>query len=121
MNTVSNVRTSALGRPASYLLFLARPFALGPRATPTVDGDLVYVLGAMGNLFALNVKDGSVAWQKNFVDEFDATIPSWGATAAPLVDGDRFQVARQVSGEEAVEVIDRVRVLAATTLGASRQ
>jgi hypothetical protein len=39
----------------------------------------------------------------------------------PLVDGDRFQVGRQVSGEEAVEVIDRVRVLAATTLGASRQ
>jgi tetratricopeptide (TPR) repeat protein len=39
----------------------------------------------------------------------------------PLVDGDRFLVSRQVSGEEAVEVIDRVRVLAATTLGASRE
>ena len=51
---------------------LEMTFALGPRATPTVDGDLVYVLGAMGNLFALNVKDGSVAWQKNFVDDFDA-------------------------------------------------
>ena len=32
--------------------------ALGPRATPTVDDDLVYVLGAMGNLFALDVRDG---------------------------------------------------------------
>src|SRR4030095_10272392 len=69
---------------------LEMTFALGPRATPTVDDDLVYVLGAMGHLFALNVKDGSVAWQKDFVDDFDATIPSWGATAAPLVDGDRL-------------------------------
>ena len=69
---------------------LEMTFALGPRATPTIDDDLVYVLGAMGHLFALNVKDGSVAWQKNFVDDFDATIPSWGATAAPLVDGDRL-------------------------------
>jgi tetratricopeptide (TPR) repeat protein len=39
----------------------------------------------------------------------------------PLVEGDRFQLSRQVTGQEAVEVIDRVRVLAATTLGASRQ
>jgi outer membrane protein assembly factor BamB len=69
---------------------LEMTFALGPRATPTIDDDLVYVLGAMGHLFALNVKDGSVAWQKNFVDDFDATIPSWGATASPLVDGDRL-------------------------------
>jgi outer membrane protein assembly factor BamB len=69
---------------------LEMTFALGPRATPTVDQDLVYVLGAMGNLLALNVKDGSTAWEKNFVDDFAATIPSWGATAAPLVDGDRL-------------------------------
>ena len=38
---------------------LEMTFALGPRATPTVDGDRVYVLGAMGNLLALDVKDGS--------------------------------------------------------------
>jgi outer membrane protein assembly factor BamB len=82
---------------------LEMTFALGPRATPTVDGDLVYVLGAMGNLFALNVKDGSVAWQKNFVDDFDATIPSWGATAAPLVDGDRLITL--VGGEPDAKVI----------------
>jgi tetratricopeptide (TPR) repeat protein len=53
--------------------------------------------------------------------QYDAVVSAVAVGAMPLVDGDRFQVARQVSGEEAVEVIDRVRILAATTLGASRQ
>jgi hypothetical protein len=52
--------------------------------------------------------------------QYDAVTTSVAAGVMPLVDGDRFQVGRQVSGAEAVEVIDRVRVLAATTLGASR-
>jgi tetratricopeptide (TPR) repeat protein len=53
--------------------------------------------------------------------QYDAVMSAVAVGAMPLVDGDRFQVARQVSGEEAVEVIDRVRILAATTLGVSRQ
>src|SRR5438034_6864416 len=65
-------------------------YAIGPRATPTVDGDRVYVLGTMGQLFALDVKTGRVLWQKDFVKDFDASIPSWGMTGAPLVDGDRL-------------------------------
>jgi predicted negative regulator of RcsB-dependent stress response len=51
--------------------------------------------------------------------QYDAVSSVVAAGVMPLVDGDRFQVGRQVSGAEAVEVIDRVRMLAATTLGAS--
>ena len=82
---------------------LEMTFALGPRATPTVDGDRVYVLGAMGNMLALDVRDGRVVWQKSFVDDFAATIPSWGATAAPLVDGDRLIAL--VGGEPDAKVV----------------
>jgi tetratricopeptide (TPR) repeat protein len=52
--------------------------------------------------------------------QYEAVRSAVAAGVMPLVDGDRFQVGRQVSGAEAVEVIDRVRVLAATTFGASR-
>lgn len=52
--------------------------------------------------------------------QYDAVASVVATGVMPLVDGDRFQVGRQVSGEEAVEVIDRVRMLAATTLGVSR-
>jgi outer membrane protein assembly factor BamB len=65
-------------------------YAIGPRATPTVDGDRVYVLGASGHLAALDVSTGAVAWQKDFVTDYDATIPSWGSAGAPVVDGDRL-------------------------------
>lgn len=65
-------------------------YAIGPRATPTVADDRVFVLGAMGRLLALDVKTGLVLWQRDFVKEFNASIPSWGAAAAPLVDGDRL-------------------------------
>jgi len=65
-------------------------YAIGPRATPTVDGDRVYVLGAIGHLLALDVQDGHVKWEKDFVKDFDAEIPSWGMAGAPLVDGDRL-------------------------------
>ena len=65
-------------------------YATGPRATPTVDGDRVYALGAMGNLFALDVADGRVLWHTDYVRDFNASVPSWGITGAPLVDGDRL-------------------------------
>ena len=65
-------------------------YAIGPRATPTVDGNRVFVLGAMGNLFALEVRDGHVLWQKDYVRDFNTTVPSWGMSGAPLVHGDRL-------------------------------
>src|SRR5262245_4526177 len=65
-------------------------YAIGPRATPTVDGDRVYVLGAMGNLFALDAATGRVIWEKDYVKDFNATVPTWGMAGAPLVDGDRL-------------------------------
>ena len=39
-------------------------YAIGPRATPTVDDDRVYVLGAMGRLLALDVKTGGSSGKK---------------------------------------------------------
>jgi len=78
-------------------------YASGPRATPTVDGDRVYALGAMGNLVALRVADGSVLWAKDFVKDFGAAVPVWGMPSAPLVDGER--VIALAAGEPDAKVI----------------
>ena len=78
-------------------------YAIGPRATPTVDGDRVYVLGAMGNLLAVDIADGRVLWEKDYVQDFNASVPSWGMSSAPLVDGDRLICL--VGGEPDAKVI----------------
>ncbi len=73
----------------SYRMLQAS-YAIGPRATPTVDGDRVYVVGATGRLFCLDVATGAIRWQKDFVEEYDTSVPTWGITSAPLVDGNRL-------------------------------
>jgi outer membrane protein assembly factor BamB len=65
-------------------------YAIGPRATPTVDGDRVYALGAEGHLFCFAAKDGAIVWQKDFKKAYNLEIPEWGTAAHPLVDGDRL-------------------------------
>ena len=65
-------------------------WAIGPAATPTVDGDRVYVLGRAGTLSCLNAETGDVVWQKDYVKDYGAEMPTWGFTGAPLVDGNRL-------------------------------
>src|SRR5207245_251888 len=62
----------------------------GPRCTPTVDANRVFTLGTMGDLLCLDVKSGSILWQKNFVKDFEAGVPVWGFSSHPLVDGDKL-------------------------------
>ncbi len=63
-------------------------YASGPRATPTVDGDRIYTLGAEGDLLCLGAADGKVKWSHNFKTLFGIKAPTWGFTGSPLVDGD---------------------------------
>jgi outer membrane protein assembly factor BamB len=65
-------------------------YAIGPRATPTVDGDRVYALGAAGRLVCLRVADGTEVWAKDYRSEYRADLPVYGFAGAPLVDGERL-------------------------------
>ena len=62
----------------------------GPRATPTVDGDRVYTVGAMGNFFCLAVEDGSVLWSRDFRRDYGMEPNTWGMSSAPLIDGEHL-------------------------------
>jgi outer membrane protein assembly factor BamB len=65
-------------------------YAIGPRATPTVDGDRVYVLGAEGVLSCFEAATGALRWRRDFIKEYRTQVPVWGMAGAPLVDGDRL-------------------------------
>jgi outer membrane protein assembly factor BamB len=62
----------------------------GPRATPTVDGDRVYIVGASGHLFCLDARTGDVIWQKDYVKDYGMQMPTWGISSSALVDGERL-------------------------------
>lgn len=64
----------------------------GPRSTPTVDGDLVFALGAGGMLRALRTGSGEIAWSKDLKAEFGARVPQWGVSTSPLVEEDLLLV-----------------------------
>jgi tetratricopeptide (TPR) repeat protein len=50
--------------------------------------------------------------------QYEAAAAAVASGVMPLLDGDRFQVARPVSGAEAVEVVDRVRALSSQAVSA---
>jgi outer membrane protein assembly factor BamB len=64
----------------------------GPRATPTVDGDVVYVLGADGVLAALEAATGKARWRLDLVAEHGARVPQWGVSTSPVVEGNLLLV-----------------------------
>lgn len=64
----------------------------GPRSTPTVDGDRVYVLTENGDLACLLVADGKVVWRRNILREFNGRNINWLVSESPLIDGNRIIV-----------------------------
>ncbi len=64
----------------------------GDRSTPTVDGDRVYALSAMGRLACLEAKTGKEIWAKDVVKDYEVKLPTWAYAESPVVDGDKVVV-----------------------------
>ncbi len=63
----------------------------GPRSTPTVDGEQIFVLSDIGVLAALST-EGDLQWSTDLVADHGGEIPDWGYSESPLVDGNRVVV-----------------------------
>jgi outer membrane protein assembly factor BamB len=57
----------------------------GPRSTPWIEGDRVFVQSVSGPLVCLTAKSGDIVWQKNLLKEFGAKNITWGLSASPVV------------------------------------
>jgi outer membrane protein assembly factor BamB len=64
----------------------------GPRSTPTVDGDRLYVLGGSGDLTCFESATGKKIWSVSIVQRFGGVNPYWGYSESPLIVGDRIVV-----------------------------
>ena len=71
---------------------VGQPKFEGPRATPTVDGNVVFAIGQWGEMVCLDAAKGKEVWRKELVKDFNGTLPAWGYAESPLVDGDKVVV-----------------------------
>ncbi|MEM6688817.1 MAG: PQQ-binding-like beta-propeller repeat protein [Planctomycetota bacterium] len=63
---------------------------IGPRSTPTIDGDFVFALNQHSDLACLNRESGELIWNRNLEKEFGGRMMSgWRYSESPLVDGDQ--------------------------------
>lgn len=62
---------------------------IGPRATPTIEEDRVYALGALGDFMLLDLQTGEKRWGFNVLEKHGASLPDWGMAGSPLIEGDR--------------------------------
>ncbi|MDE0186459.1 MAG: PQQ-binding-like beta-propeller repeat protein [Candidatus Poribacteria bacterium] len=74
----------------------------GPRSTPTVDGDMVYVFSAYGRLVALDAKTGKELWDYDFTKAFESPIPQHGFSASPVVEGNLLLMEAGGKGDRAI-------------------
>jgi outer membrane protein assembly factor BamB len=77
--------------PADYSAF-RMGYAHGPRSTPTIEGDRLYAVGAVGTFvcLALPLPGGKpkLLWQHDLLAKFGAPLPGWGVACSPLIESD---------------------------------
>ena len=60
----------------------------GPRTTPTIDGDRVYVYDAEMVLHCLDSKSGKSIWHHNVVSQNEGRSIKWFNATSPVISGD---------------------------------
>lgn len=76
------------------------------RSTPTIDGELLYVLTGNGELICLETAGGKERWRKSLPKDFGGKKgDTWGYSESPLVDGDR--VVCTPGGETTMAALDK--------------
>lgn len=79
----------------------------GPRGTPTIDGDRLYVIGQYGELACMKTADGRIVWSKDFVNDFGGKRPEWGFSESVLIDGDKM-ICTPGGSKGAIVALDKI-------------
>ena len=71
---------------------------LGPRSTPTVDGERLFLMNTEGEVICLEAATGKEVWRRSLPKDFGSHMmqamgtTDWRYAESPLVDGDRVIV-----------------------------
>ncbi len=88
-------------------LFVDEEYGSGPRATPTIADGRVYAMGGSGALACLDVKTGQQLWGFNLVEKFGTENAEFGASASPVIAGDKLIVVAGKSQGKSLVCLDK--------------
>jgi outer membrane protein assembly factor BamB len=86
---------------------------LGPRSTPTVDGDRLYIMNTEGEVICLEAATGEEHWRRGLPEEFGSHMmqamgnTDWKYAESPLVDGDKVIVTPGIT-DAAMVALDKI-------------
>jgi outer membrane protein assembly factor BamB len=83
----------------------------GPRGTPTFDNGKLYAMTGEGTVVCLDAASGKIVWQVDSVRQFGGSVPHWGYSESPLIDGDRVIVMPGGRGASLVSLDKRTGAL----------
>jgi outer membrane protein assembly factor BamB len=83
-------------------------YSNGPRASPVIEGGLVYAHGVTAWLTCLELKTGRKVWQRNLAKEFEIPQYFFGKGSTPLVLGDKLIVNAGGSKDRSVIAFDKL-------------
>jgi outer membrane protein assembly factor BamB len=71
----------------------------GPRSTPSIDGDRVYVYDAHLVLYCMDAREGIVLWSQDIAAGYEGRNIKWSNATSPVIEGDRVIVAGGGAGK----------------------
>ncbi len=87
----------------------------GPRSSPVIDGDQVYVYNQLGVLRCLALADGAVRWQRDLNTDYHVAQNFFGVGTTPLVVDGRVIVNVGAPDGTCVVALERVKGATAWT------
>ena len=80
----------AVERKIAYGKETLVPQAPGPRSTPTIDGDRLYLMSGLGVVYCMDLTKDKALWEANIFERFKGENSQWNLAESLLVDGDRL-------------------------------
>jgi len=83
-------RDGSVARQINYGLETDEFQAPGSRSTPTIDGNRLYVMSALGVVYCIDIASGEKIWDVNVMERFGGELIQWHIAESILIDGDRL-------------------------------
>ena len=79
----------------------------GPRASPVIDADRVFTVGAEGKVHCLDLASGKVVWKRDLRAEYRVPQDFFGTASTPLVEGRLLILNVGAPGGPSVAALDK--------------